>query len=495
MSDIGYSSEYEVYLTEDNGVQIVTNDLSLQILKQMRFREVSPTEIAAALNISKSTVQGNIGKLLRTGIVSQEVRVGDARSAVFRVKAALLFCSDTDVEWQLYARSASIDRIMSNGLCTSREDLSLYGVSLTESGLNIVQGLFNVGEALTKGEGGREWWEKMLGLIDEQCAPYGITATVECNKGLNLKFVSKEDDISDLPLIVVPLIGGIVANAKSSIGFNLAHDLSLKVSDKGRTVEMHVPAFIGQDFDYESTKRVVKSFKAEEPFAIYSINGKATLFTNPTMMGILDNLTNADYSLNDLEEVMNIPKPTIYASLMKLNSMGAVALDPDSGVPKKYTLLADPILYTEEKKEYGRGMLDDIVARYKSGSLDYYSAVISFSMEAIACMGVHFDKMFIRSGRNAASTVLEKRPEIEPQELVDLACTMVSLPDKAEVITYLPIRVRVTLAEDTLWETWPGDFVMGFIMEGLRRLLGDGYKIQVETYRVKETTPLALLKS
>ena len=495
MSDIGYSSEYEVYLTPNNGLQIVTNDLSLQILKQMRFREVSPSELASSLGISKSTVQGNIGKLLRAGIVSQEVRVGDARSVVFRVDSSMIFCSDTDVEWQLYARSASIDRIIRNGLCTSREDLALYGVSLTESGLNIVQGLFNAGESLTKGEGGQGWWNNMLDSIDSQCKPYGIRATLDTHSDLKLRFVSAEDDIADLPLIVVPMIGAVVAHARSILGFNLAHDLSLKVSDKGHTVEMQVPAFIGQDYEQDLSKRTINSFKAEEPFAIYSINGKATLFTNPTMMGILDNLTNDDYSLNGLEEVMKVPKPTIYASLMKLNSMGAVALDPNSGVPKKYTLLADPILYTEMKEDYGRGMLDDIVKRFQAGSLDYYSAVISYSMEAIACMGVHFDKMFIRSGRNAASTILEKRPEITPQELVDLACTMVSLPDKAQVMTYLPICVRVTLAEDTLWETWPGDFVMGFIKEGLFRLLGDGYRIQVETYREGESTPLAVVKS
>ena len=93
MSDIGYSSQYEVYLTQNNGVQIVTNELSLQILKQMRFREISPSEIANAFGISKSTVQGNIGKLLRAGIVSQEDRVNDARSTVFRLNAVLIFCS------------------------------------------------------------------------------------------------------------------------------------------------------------------------------------------------------------------------------------------------------------------------------------------------------------------------------------------------------------------------------------------------------------------
>ena len=29
MTDAGYSSEYEVYLTNRNGIQIVTNELSL----------------------------------------------------------------------------------------------------------------------------------------------------------------------------------------------------------------------------------------------------------------------------------------------------------------------------------------------------------------------------------------------------------------------------------------------------------------------------------
>ena len=494
MSDIGYSSQYEVYLTQNNGVQIVTNELSLQILKQMRFREISPSEIANAFGISKSTVQGNIGKLLRAGIVSQEDRVNDARSTVFRLNAVLIFCSDADVEWQQDARSASIDRIIANGLCTVREDLSLYGVSLTESGLNVVQGLFAVGEAITKDEGGPNWWKRTIDFMEVQCASHGIETTVEYENGLNLQFTSKGDNISDIPLVVVPMIGAIVGHARSSLGYNLAHEISLKITEAGRKVEMSVPAFAGQDYHYESSERIISSYKAEQSFAIYSIDGKATLFLNPTMISILDNLTNDDYSLNGLEEVMGIPKPTIYASLMKLSSIGAVALDPDSGVPKKYTLLADPILYTVETNEHGRRKLDDIVNKAKSGSMDYYTSVLAYSMETISCMGVHFDKMFIRAGRNAAIPVLEKMPNISPQEFVDLACTMVSLPDKAKVMSYLPVSVRVTLDKETLWDTWPGDFVMGFIAEGLRRLMGDGFKILVETYRAGESKPIASLK-
>lgn len=42
MTDVGYSSEYEVYLTMRNGIQIVTNELSLQILREMRYRRSLP---------------------------------------------------------------------------------------------------------------------------------------------------------------------------------------------------------------------------------------------------------------------------------------------------------------------------------------------------------------------------------------------------------------------------------------------------------------------
>ena len=52
MSDVGYSTEYEIYLTQDNGVQIVTNDLSLTILREMRYHEISPTDIAMELGLS-----------------------------------------------------------------------------------------------------------------------------------------------------------------------------------------------------------------------------------------------------------------------------------------------------------------------------------------------------------------------------------------------------------------------------------------------------------
>ncbi|MBE6518925.1 MAG: transcriptional regulator [Thermoplasmata archaeon] len=496
MSDVGYSSEYEVYLTRENGVQIVTNSLSLAILKEMRIREISPTEIATTLGVSKSTIQGNMAKLLRTGIVTQEARVNDARIAVYRTDAILMFCSDTDVEWQLYARSASIARIMRNGQCTCREDLSLYTASLTESGLNVIQGLFNVGAALTYIEGGRRWWDHILDDIQGQCAPYGISVHMETLEDLTLVFTSKKDDISDLPLIVVPMIGAFISHSRMLLGFNLAHDLSLKVSEHGRRVDIHVPAFYGQEFD--APRPIMPNsdaFKVKEPFSIYSIGGKATLFTNPTMMSILDNLSNGNYSLNELEDIMGISKATLYASLVKLQDMGAVEIEKDSGSPKKYKLTADPILYVTEPGTKNRDILNGIAERFQSGEVDYYSSVIAYAMEVIDCLGIHFDKMFIRAGRNAANTVIDQNPGIEPQQFVDLACNMVSPPDRAELRTYLPLRIEVTLSKNTLWVSWPGDFIMGFINEGLKRLLGEKYRVKVEVIREGASDPLMVLNN
>ena len=82
MTDAGYSSEYEVYLTHRNGVQIVTNELSLHLLDEMRARSISPSETAAIMHLPKSTIQGNLGKLQRMGIIAQDVCEDDARSAV-----------------------------------------------------------------------------------------------------------------------------------------------------------------------------------------------------------------------------------------------------------------------------------------------------------------------------------------------------------------------------------------------------------------------------
>ena len=56
MTDAGYSSEYEVYLTHRNGVQIVTNELSLHLLDEMRARSISPSETAAIMHLPKSTI-------------------------------------------------------------------------------------------------------------------------------------------------------------------------------------------------------------------------------------------------------------------------------------------------------------------------------------------------------------------------------------------------------------------------------------------------------
>ena len=487
MSDVGYSSNFEIYLTKNNGVQIVTNELSLSILKEMRFHEISPSDIAAELGLPKSTVQASLTKLLRTGIVMQESRVTDARSVIYRLDGHLMFCSDTDVDWQLYARTASTKRILGGGRCTSREDLSLYGVSITESGLNIVQGLFNIGAALVSGPKGKAVLDRMLSQMRDQSEKYGVAVDMITKNGLQFKFESVSDNISDVPLIIVPMLGAVISHSRELLGYNLSHDVSLKVSNNGYSVSMKVEPFVGQEFDDkedEFTSSNLKRYYVSDPFAIYSINGVSTLFTNSTMMDILFDLSEKDMSVNDLEEVMGISKATIYASLMKLIEMGAVEVDKDSGSPKKYRLLADSILYCTEANLDNGGVFERIIESFQAGTIDYYSAVIAYAMSSIDTMGMHFDKMFIRSGGSTARTVIGITPEIEPERLLDVACEMISYPDSAEIVTKIPLKIRVNMSPETLWENWPADFVRGFISEGLKILTGDDYRMEVEIIRL-----------
>lgn len=495
MTDAGYSSKYEVYLTHRNGIQIVTNELSLRILAEMRRREVSPSETALLFQLPKSTIQGNITKLLRAGIVKQETCIDDARSAVYHIDAMLIFSSAVDEDWQKYARSASVARIMRNGRCTSREDLSLYAVSLMESGFNIVQGLFNVGEALTRGMEDPDWWDGMVATMGEQCSRDGVRIELDTEDALKLSFRSDGEDISDIPLIIVPMLGALRSRAGVMFGYELSHDIQLSIGDAGCSVDLRINPFRGQDFADERHSDPLESFSIESPFSIYSIKGKAMMFTNPTMMGVLDALSTGDRSLNELEEAMGVPKATIYASAAKLMELGAVRVDPDSGTPKKYNLLADPILFITEPDLRNGDRLASIVADFQRGTLDYYSAVIAYSLEVIGRMGIHFDKMFMRAGMNTALIALGLKSSIQPQELVDLACDMVSGPDRAEVASYLPIRIRIRLSDQTLWDAWPADFVLGFITEGLKYLLEHRYPVIVETYRGDSDVPSLVQKS
>ena len=495
MADTGYSSEYEVYLTKENGVQIVINRLSLSILKVLRRRELSPSEIATSLDIPKSTIQGNINKLIRTGIVSQDVRIDDTRSVVYHICAIPLFSSESDIGWQLSARSASVTRIMKVGKCTSAEDISLYGVSLTESGLNIVQGLLNVGAALVRGKDDVGWWKDMFGRIDEQSGKHGIHVQMDVKDGLRLRFESDTEDISDMPMVVVPMIGALVSKSRTVLGYRLAHEATLQTSNNGLCIEIHVPPFEGQDYEGINTLPKNRStFAIEEQFSLYSIDRKAVLFTNPTMMAILDRLTESESSLNELESGTGLSKATVYTALSKLIDLGAVKADKLPGQTMKYSLNADPILYTTKEAERDFEKMDEIIQNFHAGRLDYYSAVISFAMMATSCMGIHFNKMFTRAGKNAAMTVLETKPDIKPQEFVDMSCSMVSEPDSIEIETYIPLCFRITLSEDSLWGSWPVDFMVGFLSEGLKHLIGNNFRTTIKVMNKGDPEPSSILE-
>ncbi|AMK13777.1 ArsR family transcriptional regulator [methanogenic archaeon mixed culture ISO4-G1] len=485
MTDFGYSSDYSIFLTRNEGVQIVTNDLSLKILNEMRFREVSPTSMAMELGLPKSTIQANISKLLHMGILCQDENKEDSRGVIYRIDAIQVFGSYMDTKWQLNVRTASASRILSKGRCTSREDLSLYGVSLTESGLDIVQGLFSVGSSLMPDTPDYSDWESIKRNILKQSSDRGMKVLIEDRSGLKLKFRSEGDEnIADVSLIVVPMLGGIVSRSKDLLGYHLSKDIDLEIEDYGREVTMTVKPFVGQDYVRSGFRHHnMSDFKVDQPFAIYSIDDKAVLFTNSTMISVLNSLTEGSKSVNELTAAIGIPKATVYASLVKLMEMGAINVDENQKNPKKYSLDSDPVLFCKEPEVTNCNKLAEIRERFIRGEIDYYSAVIGYAMEATKCMGVEFDRMFSKAGRTTAKSVIDLHPDITPQNFVDISCSMVSYPDQATVVSYIPLKIDVTLSPHTLWRSWPSYFVKGFIENGLLNLTGDKYKVTVETIR------------
>ncbi len=473
MGDVGYSSSYEVYLTRCNGVQIVTNELSISILQEMRARTITLSEMSSLFSISKSTAQSNLRKLARIGIVTADDSIDDGRSVIYHLDALLLFTSDAPKEWQINAREASIDRILRNGRCTAKEDLSLYGVSFIESGLNIVPGLFNVGAAMVWCFEDMDWWTELLKNSNTQCQIKGIEISLDLKTNLVLTFRSEEENISDLPIVIVPMLGAICSHSRSIVGFNLSHETNLSVEEYGHVVKLRLEPFKGQDFEFEPFDwDVLESPKTNFPFSIYSIAGKAMLFTNPTMMSVLNALSHDKLSLNDLAIRLDLPKATVFVSLTKLIELGMIRLDEDPGSPKKYTLLAEPLLYVSEPSPLGCLKLQKLIQEFHDGKTDYSTSVISFMVEAMRCMGIRFENLFVRSGMQVASSVLEQCPHMDPQDFVDLSCRMVSFPDRAFVSKYLPPRIKLFRSSATLWESLSEDFLIGFLRYGLKALLG-----------------------
>ncbi|MBR2255159.1 MAG: hypothetical protein IJ856_05035 [Candidatus Methanomethylophilaceae archaeon] len=490
MPDVEHNTRFEIYLTPTNGVQIVTNEISIAILTEMRYHQISPSEIATAMNIHKSTVQANIVKLLRMGIVSQETSKQDARRVIYHICGLLLFTDDSNPSWKLDARLAAIQRILKSGRCTSKEDFSLYAISLVESGLNVFHGLFNLGSTLIPRNATSYY---LNGLLTKdpfmQTAEKDLKVDVITDDGLEVDVESAEQNISDIPLLMAPMLGAVVSNSREILGYNLVHAMSLSVNEEGSKVNILVPPFEGNSFDDRLpplSERGKKFYWVSEPFSIYSVKGNATLFFNRTMNEALYLLTEGGKSAKDLASTIGVSEVTVYASLNRLVELGAVEIDRNSKSPKIYHLIADPIMYCRDPDIKSYDKIQDILMRFHRKEVDYYTAIIGLALEYCGMMGLHFDKMFIKAGRSSARTVLSwVDRKITPEEFLNLACKMVSLPDKAEVVSLLPIRIRVTLSPDTLWTSWPGDFVKGFISEGLKILLDTDYKVDIETIQQK----------
>jgi hypothetical protein len=372
---------------------------------------------------------------------------------------------------------------MESGHCTSREDLSLYAASLTEVGVNIIQGLFNIGSALTFGMYRGIDVESLTRLIVEQAAGVGIECKVDFRNGLRLDLTS-DRDISDTSLLITPMLGFVIDNSYIIMGYNLARDISLMVCESGHKVNIRIDPFEGTSDDLD-TPMVFdnESYRLQQKFSIYSVRGESVIFTNETMIRIMEEIVERSLSVNELESRLHVPKATVYAGVSRLLEIGAIVLDNSSQRVKRYILQAEPVVYCTEPASVDRRRIQQVIRRFQDSELDYYSAVISLAKEVIDLVGLHFDRMFEGSGARTARTVLEHHSIPDLQTFLEASCCMVSSPDRAEIVSQYPVHVRIIQSDRTLWGTWPTDFVRGFLREGIGYFIGDDAHAIIETVR------------
>ncbi|MCQ2085376.1 MAG: winged helix-turn-helix domain-containing protein, partial [archaeon] len=149
MSELEYNDHFVICLTPRNGTQIICNPDSLRVFFSLVYEEMSVVDIAAKLEIPKTTAQNRINRLFKDGILDSRPSDMDARRILYRVCAIPLFIDNNYRPWTC----PPSDCISNNKLDDERQYyeyfMSVFAKHVFESGINTWPLFLEAGSALS----------------------------------------------------------------------------------------------------------------------------------------------------------------------------------------------------------------------------------------------------------------------------------------------------------------------------------------------------------
>lgn len=503
MSDLEYGEHYAVYLTPKKGVKFITNPVSIDTIDELRSGNYGVTELASRLGVSVTTMQSNLTKLQHMGLVIAEKDSADRRKVRYIKYCYCIFRDGKPDDWMLECKDFMAQRIIIQDNAWQAA-IGMIVLVLLENGVDTRPVLFEFGNSLAYMYRNVARGMSPDEILDLAFSIFNISEGIEHSMDASDEFLlgirtTNGEPIYKTVYFINTIVGFLFAALPWLQGFYYSNNISVTVSEdrtqmlvtakkkEGRVEVTHLP------FIWERTRDF---YRLSTPLNIVRVEKGTLILGNKTMVAIVGSLSKGEKTSDEISQEADIPVVTINSAMRKLKAEGVVAADGKQR-GAKYRLVGEVLITMEDVSDglendtqWTRGAMMQVLRSETSdiSELAYWYNYVSWKF-----VGLDYEHIIRGNGRYIANKILEMYPGITADEFVRIACKCsVRRTVKAEPITLIPLKIRVTCAVESGYPDYleiSRNYFWEILSEGLRRLTGIDYPFEMELVTVPNEVP------
>ncbi|MDO5862287.1 MAG: MarR family transcriptional regulator [Thermoplasmata archaeon] len=431
MADIEYGEEFAVMLTVDGRICVLTNGLSITILRMLMKGDTTLMKVLDATGVAKSTGKSNLSSLVSRGLITTRRSETDKRVLYYSLTSYLLFGSDDipqipdEVIDEVVLDLASENpKRTADGTVLFCDAMGRYGINVYTASyrLGVIVGHFIFSQGHRIAESFRDALLARLG-IDVDAAILRMD-----DDALEVSFSRRDTPPIAFLLSLGSVLGALNVYSLKTRDFCYARvfDMEWESNDHGVMRASRFQGEVPDEMEYSGGPADGAALSMDGPFAVYRIGDRTLVVDNDTMMGILDDIEKAPNTIPRIADATGILTITVSVSMKKLVDAGFVQGDgARSNV--KYTSLGHRVINGVPVDFRGSTPFDEILTAAESP--DYAYSVFEYLACAMRAVGVDFDGTLYDTGKNVGARLVRLNPGITPEEFLRKIPRMMCLND------------------------------------------------------------------
>lgn len=482
MADKEYSSSFRIIQRFRGGICVVTNGLSLSIIRMLESRDMNLTELSIALDASKTTVQTKLSKLESERIIASYPDERDSRSTKYCCTFLTLYSSGLNDEWSRVDFTDAVVDLYSENPRTHVDAVLLYASKLGDHNICWHPFMLAVGEFIGIELMRRHPDQQDLDTLLSDTFDVYVTASYPRN-GLNVVVRSEDRSGVELAYLGYSVLGclqhilfkrnGSRYDPEADVESADGREFTLRARLTGNS-KMH--ASVADPESRSSSFHIL-----EERFAIYQPpDGESVLVENEIMLNILRTLESGPMTVNELSSELDLRPVTVNSSIRRMIELGFVdAAESDRVRNARYRLIADRILIGDAKDANGLpGSTHDYIERFLDRESEFYETIYELHHFIVSSAGIGYGRLLAEIGKEVGTEVVRQNPGMTAKEFIDMVSNLfISRRTHIVLRSYVPIEFLIRLDPGMIDFELETSYFQSLVRTGLRLITGVEYPV------------------